>query len=82
MKYGDLHKYTNNRNLKSCQEGKMNEEEILIISEQILLALNFLHCANLVHRDLKPQNIMIEDPDTLEVKLADFGFATFFNNEK
>ena len=35
---------------------------------------------NLVHRDLKPQNILIEDSEPIEVKIADFGFATFFKD--
>ena len=59
----------------------MTEEEVKIITEEILLALNFMHSKMIVHRDLKPQNILLEDPDTLEVKLTDFGFATVYDDE-
>jgi len=40
-----------------------------------------MHSHNIVHRDLKPENILLEseDPDNLNIKITDFGFACFFN---
>ena len=35
-----------------------------------------------MHRDIKPENILIENLQTLQIKLADFGFATYFKQEK
>ena len=35
-----------------------------------------------MHRDLKPQNILLENSNKLDIKIADFGFSRFFNPEK
>ena len=48
--------------------------EIAGIMKQILTALDFLHSKNIMHRDVKPENILI-DPKGLKVKLCDLGSA-------
>ena len=53
---------------------EINESTIIKILYNLLCAMNFLETANVIHRDIKPQNILI-DPATLEVKLCDFGLA-------
>jgi tRNA A-37 threonylcarbamoyl transferase component Bud32/FixJ family two-component response regulator len=45
--------------------------EIINISQQICLALDYIHSNNIIHRDIKPSNIMI-DTNRI-VKLMDFG---------
>lgn len=40
---------------------------------QLLRGLQFCHSHNVLHRDLKPQNLLINDNG--ELKLADFGLA-------
>jgi len=62
--------------LKSFDEGRIAQ-----IIKQILVALNYFHQLNIVHRDLKLANIMLysSDLENLELKIADFGFATFFD---
>jgi calcium-dependent protein kinase len=45
------------------------------------MTLNYMHQNNIVHRDIKPENVLIEDLRSLQIKLTDFGFATFFNSE-
>ena len=80
MKHGELYDFAKKRNRSDLIEDKFDEIEIKIIAEEILLALNHIHHKNLIHRDLKPQNILMEDFEPLEIKIADFGFATFFKD--
>lgn len=45
---------------------------------QILLGLKYCHSNSVMHRDLKPQNLLI-DMDTETIKLADFGLGRVFS---
>lgn len=40
-----------------------------------------MHSNNIVHRDIKPENVLLEKLESLEVKLTDFGFATYFDEK-
>ena len=48
--------------------------------KQLFQALNHCHAQNIVHRDIKPDNIMITDSDT--VRLIDFGLSKASRNNK
>jgi serine/threonine protein kinase len=46
------------------------------IIKSILEGVAYLHSKDILHRDLKPGNILFEEPDDLEsVKIADFGLS-------
>ena len=40
-----------------------------------------MHSNNIVHRDIKPENVLLDKLETLEIKLTDFGFATYFEEK-
>ncbi len=67
--------YIEGQDLKSLmtEKGKLSFEETAGIIEQVCLALEAAHAEGVVHRDLKPQNIMIDKQGKAAV--MDFGIA-------
>ncbi len=61
------------------KKGTLSFGEIMSITEQILLALDHAHQKGVVHRDIKPQNIMMLKNGA--IKVADFGIAKLPNAE-
>lgn len=60
------------------QENMLDKEEARSIAMQLLDALEYLHNHQVVHRDLKPQNVMITTMGH-QVKLFDFGLSDAAN---
>ncbi len=55
---------------------RLHPEHAVAIAQQVLEALEAPHSLGLIHRDVKPSNIMLEGPEGSEtVKLIDFGVA-------
>lgn len=52
---------------------KFTEDEVKIYAAEIYLALAYLHTKNIVYRDIKPENIILDK--TGHIKLVDFGLA-------
>jgi serine/threonine-protein kinase len=61
------------------QRGVIDWNEALFFSIQILRALQHAHDKGIVHRDVKPQNIMLLENGT--IKVTDFGIARFSHSE-
>lgn len=89
--------YCNGGTLNSCLKAYMNkysrpftESESQHIIKQVTKGLHYLHSVNIVHRDLKMDNIMLhfkneEDKNKInllnaQVKIIDFGFAKILEN--
>ncbi|XP_075699615.1 serine/threonine-protein kinase D1 [Rhinoderma darwinii] len=60
----------------SSEKGRLPERITKFLVTQILVALRHLHFKNIVHCDLKPENVLLASADPFpQVKLCDFGFA-------
>lgn len=59
------------------KQAPLNERHVIDISRQIATALSFAHKKNLIHRDVKPHNILMAEDGTF--KIADFGIARAVN---
>lgn len=55
------------------QMEEFNETTARFYTAQVILGLEYLHNVNIIYRDIKPENILIDH--TGYIKLADFGFA-------
>ena len=66
----DLGRYISNQKLLSVPE-------IIDLSKQICRGLRYAHNNNIIHRDIKPQNVLLEKNGV--VRLSDFGIAKIFS---
>ena len=70
---GDLQKYINKKILTKAQ--------VALVMYQLLKAISYLSSHEIVHRDIKPHNILVDvDPSLpfskdIKIKLTDFGLA-------
>ena len=67
--------YVKGEDLKSYirRKAKLSEEETIAIAKQVCEGLEEAHELGVIHRDLKPQNIMIDEKSN--AKVLDFGIA-------
>ena len=55
------------------EAGKPKKEWIKFYAAEVIVALEMLHTNNIIYRDLKPDNIVVDNEG--HIKLIDFGFS-------
>lgn len=61
------------------EKGCLTYDQFIYYAKQILEALSYCHSIKIVHRDIKPQNIFLDQYD--HIKLADFGMAKHYEDD-
>ena len=76
--------------MEYCPEGdlktfwgksELNLEQQMDIMMQLAEGLEYLHDNNVIHRDIKPGNILVASSDPLRIKLTDFDLSKFLGDD-
>jgi serine/threonine-protein kinase len=57
--------------------GKLSDADAVEVCAQVLDALAHAHARGIVHRDVKPSNVLLEETPEVSARLLDFGLAQF-----
>ncbi|CAO0793101.1 unnamed protein product [Mucor circinelloides] len=56
--------------------GKFTEKDAVVVIRSVLTGLEYLHKNNIVHRDMKPENLLFKTPESdADLVICDFGIA-------
>jgi len=66
---------------QALRDGSIDDRRAIEICAQVLEALEHAHSQGIIHRDVKPANILLAGDKQIDVKLVDFGLAQFAEAE-
>jgi hypothetical protein len=62
---------------EALRDGRLDEWQTVEAAAQILEGLAHAHARGIVHRDVKPANVLLADEEGVSIRLLDFGLALF-----
>ena len=66
-----------------ARQKRLSEKRVAQVMQDVILGLQYLHSENIIHRDVKPENILINNENDIETaKIADFGYAIKLESSK
>jgi hypothetical protein len=72
------YEYVHGRTLREAlRAGSLTDVDAVEVAAQVLEGLAHAHRKGIVHRDVKPANVLLEDGPAVSVRLLDFGLAQF-----
>jgi serine/threonine protein kinase len=66
---------------QALRDGTIDDRRAIEICAQVLEALEHAHSQGIIHRDVKPANILLASETRVDAKLVDFGLAQFAEAE-
>ncbi|MBU0574301.1 MAG: protein kinase [Candidatus Margulisbacteria bacterium] len=75
-----VEEYIEGKNIKEWMKNNNAYDEVVGAVEQVVGALEYVHAKDILHRDIKPTNILVDKNNN--VKLVDFGVAGISDMEK
>ncbi|EFN76316.1 Protein kinase kin1, partial [Harpegnathos saltator] len=64
--------------IKEQPSGKLDENTARLYTRQLAAALKHMHSRGVVHRDLKMENIVLQDERKEQIKIVDFGLSNIY----
>jgi serine/threonine-protein kinase len=72
------YEYVSGRTLRDAMRaGELSDGQAIEAAAQILDGLAHAHSRGIIHRDVKPSNVLLADDEGISVRLLDFGLAQF-----
>ncbi|XP_071650206.1 MAP/microtubule affinity-regulating kinase 3-like [Temnothorax longispinosus] len=67
--------------IKEQPAGKLDENTARLYARQLVAALKHMHSKGVVHRDLKMENIVLQDERKEQIKIVDFGLSNIYTSD-